>query len=147
MPKKRKTKRKTRITSNRSKGTILYDRNRLCRTTTNNRKRKQIYHSSSGLLYKMARSKSRKRSHRKRSFNLYTGRNNLQTWMSKRILSDRGSHFNNEMIRELTEKFKVKYGFSSSYHPKTNGLVERFNRTLCESLAKLKEDKEWDRLI
>src|SRR6266498_3789556 len=65
----------------------------------------------------------------------------------KRILSDRGSHFNNEMIRELTEKFKVKHGFSSPYHPKTNGLVERFNRTLCESLAKLKEDKEWDRLI
>ena len=65
----------------------------------------------------------------------------------KRILSDRGSHFNNEMIRELTEKFKVKHGFSSPYHPKTNGLVERFNKTLCESLAKLKEDKEWDRLI
>src|SRR6266498_3043869 len=60
----------------------------------------------------------------------------------KRILSDRGSHFNNEMIRELTEKFKVKHGFSSPYHPKTNGLVERFNKTLCESLAKLKEDKE-----
>src|SRR5207249_61180 len=59
----------------------------------------------------------------------------------KRILSDRESHFNNEMIRELTEKFKVKHGFSSPYHPKTNGLVERFNKTLCESLAKLKEDK------
>src|SRR5207249_9601217 len=33
------------------------------------------------------------------------------------------------------------------HHPKTNGLAERFNKTLCESLAKLKEDKEWDRLI
>src|SRR5205823_2423980 len=44
----------------------------------------------------------------------------------KRILSDRGSHFNNEMIKELMGKFKIKHGFSTPYHPKTNGLVERF---------------------
>src|SRR5438445_11074691 len=49
----------------------------------------------------------------------------------KRILTDRGSHFNNEMIRELTEKFKVKHGFSLPYHPKTNGLVEIICRHGC----------------
>jgi len=37
---------------------------------------------------------------------------------------------------------------STPYHLKTNGLVERFNRTLYESLAKLNEEKEnWDKYI
>ena len=62
----------------------------------------------------------------------------------QRILTDRGSHFNNQLVRKLTEKFSIKHGFSTPYHPKTNGLVERFNRTLCESLAKLgQEEQEW----
>lgn len=66
----------------------------------------------------------------------------------KVILSDRGSHFNNQVIEELMKKFKIKHNFSTPYHPKTNGLVERFNRTLCESLAKLSEEREnWDEYI
>jgi hypothetical protein len=66
----------------------------------------------------------------------------------KKILSDRGSHFNNNMMKTLTGKFEIKHGFSTPYHPKTNGLVERFNKTLCESLAKLSENgRNWDTLI
>ena len=66
----------------------------------------------------------------------------------QKILSDRGSHFNNQLIKELTDKFKIKHGFSTPYHPKTNGLVERFNKTLKEALAKLtKEQDEWDEYI
>jgi hypothetical protein len=65
----------------------------------------------------------------------------------QRILSDRGSHFNNKIIEELMKNFEIRHGFSTSYHPKTNGLVERFNKTLCESLAKLKGNKDWDRKI
>jgi hypothetical protein len=64
----------------------------------------------------------------------------------KRILSDRGTHFNNKVVEELLSKFNVKHGFSTPYHPKTNGLVERFNKTLCESLAKLGEE-DWDEHI
>jgi hypothetical protein len=62
----------------------------------------------------------------------------------EKILSDRGTHFNNKMIEELMDKFEIKHRFSTSYHPKTNGLVERFNKTLCESLAKLGGNKNWD---
>lgn len=64
------------------------------------------------------------------------------------ILSDRGTHFNNQLIKGLMERFQIKHLLSTPYHPQTNGLVERFNRTLCESLAKLiTQSNEWDNLI
>ena len=66
----------------------------------------------------------------------------------KVILSDRGTHFRNKLVDGLCEKFEIKHKLSSPYHPQTNGLVERFNRTLCESLAKVSEkENEWDKHI
>ncbi|GET54049.1 DDE-type integrase/transposase/recombinase [Rhizophagus irregularis DAOM 181602=DAOM 197198] len=77
----------------------------------------------------------------------------------KKILTDNGSEFNNQLTKNLTEKFNVQHKFSTPYHPKTNGLVERFNKTLIESLVKLVkekltiyrnseyEDKNWDQRI
>src|SRR5436190_6444581 len=63
----------------------------------------------------------------------------------KVILSDRGTHFRNKLVDGLCKKFEIKHKLSSPYHPQTNGLVERFNRTLCESLAKVSEkEDEWD---
>ena len=57
----------------------------------------------------------------------------------KVIQSDQGTHFVNDTIRQLTAKFQVKHSLSSPYHPQSNGLVERFNRSLCEGLAKISE--------
>src|SRR6266513_5689287 len=66
----------------------------------------------------------------------------------KVILSDRGTHFRNKLVDGLCEKFEIKHKLSSPYHPKTNGLVERFNRTLCESLAKVsKRENQWDEYL
>jgi Integrase zinc binding domain/Integrase core domain len=66
----------------------------------------------------------------------------------KIILSDRGTHFKNKLVEGLCKKFEIKHKLSSPYHPQTNGLVERFNRTLCESLAKVSENEnEWDEHI
>src|SRR3954449_6995959 len=63
----------------------------------------------------------------------------------KIILTDRGSHFRNQLVNGLCQKFEIKHKLSSPYHPQTNSLVERFNRTLCESLAKVTEyEDEWD---
>src|SRR4051794_22284989 len=63
----------------------------------------------------------------------------------KIILSDKGTHFKNNLVEELCEKFGIKHKLSAPYHPQTNELVERFNRTLCESLAKVSEkENQWD---
>src|SRR2546428_14188278 len=48
------------------------------------------------------------------------------------------------MTRLLYEKFLIKHKFSSPYHSQTNGMVERFNRILVESLTKVKENDDWD---
>ena len=66
-----------------------------------------------------------------------------------RILqSDRGIHFVNELIQRLTKRFKIKHSLSSPYHPQSNELIERFNKILCEGIAKLAEEvDQWDRFI
>ncbi len=68
--------------------------------------------------------------------------------VSRVLQSDRGTHFVNEVIQELTNKFRIRHSLSLPYHPQSNGLVERFNRTLCEGLAKVVETiNDWDTYI
>ena len=64
-------------------------------------------------------------------------------------MSDRGTTFLNETIRQLCLNHGIKHRLSSLYHPQTNGLVERFNRTLCQSLAKYVDlvQHDWDKYI
>ena len=64
----------------------------------------------------------------------------------KELLTDRGTHFVNEIMRSLCQELGTKHKLSTSYHPQTNGLVERFNRTLCETLAKYANENkdDWD---
>ena len=64
----------------------------------------------------------------------------------KELISDRGTTFANELIRTLCETYQIKHHLSAPYHLQTNGLVERLNRTLCESLAKLVQlhKNEWN---
>ncbi len=60
----------------------------------------------------------------------------------KVLQSDQKTHFVNRVIENLTEKFRIKYRLSSSYHPQMNGLVKRFNQILCEKLAKLAKETD-----
>src|ERR1043165_7077540 len=101
--------------------------NRHDRIFDTNRTRKSVYNSNHGIFYKMAEGKSNKN----RKFYRYR--------VPKVIQSDQGIHFVNEVIKELTKKFQVKYSLSSPYHSQSNGLVKRFNQTLCKGLVKLED--------
>src|ERR1044072_2121043 len=64
------------------------------------------------------------------------------------IQSDQGSYFRNKVIQKLSERFRIKHKLSLLYHPQTNELVECFNKTLCEGIAKLcKTMNEWNKYI
>jgi len=59
--------------------------------------------------------------------------------------TDRGTEFMNEIVEKLTEKFRVKHYRSIPYRPQANRLVERFNKSLFDLLAKLvDESAEWN---
>lgn len=53
------------------------------------------------------------------------------------------------MFRKLLEQIGTKHLKTAPYTPSTNGQTERFNKTLCESLAKMADENNdgWDRFI
>ncbi len=54
----------------------------------------------------------------------------------KEILSEQDAEFLNEIMKNLTKNIGVEHRITSPYHPHTNGLMERFNQTLVQSLKK-----------
>jgi transposase InsO family protein len=54
----------------------------------------------------------------------------------KDIIIDHGSHFKNEMMKELTSKLGFKNDHSSPYYPRENGQVEAVNISLKTILQK-----------
>ena len=63
------------------------------------------------------------------------------------LLSDRGSNFLSELIQEVCKLLGVKKINTSGYHPQCDGLVEKFNSTLINMIAKSAESRacDWDR--
>ena len=64
----------------------------------------------------------------------------------KILVSDRGTHFLNEMFQELTTRFDIDHRKTTLYHPQTNGQTERVNGTLVSILRKMVLDskRDWD---
>jgi hypothetical protein len=55
----------------------------------------------------------------------------------RRIVSDQGSHFNNNTFSLLCDYLKIKHKMMPAYTPELNPFVERFNQTLQYSLFKM----------
>ena len=62
------------------------------------------------------------------------------------LLSDRGPAFTSQLLKEVCDLMGIKKINTTAYHPQTDGLVERFNRTLTDMLAKTVEKggRNWD---
>ena len=62
------------------------------------------------------------------------------------LLTDQGTNFQSQLLREVCELLDIKQVRTSPYHPETDGLTERFNRTLKAMIrATIGEDqKDWD---
>ena len=62
------------------------------------------------------------------------------------LLSDRGAAFLSQLMAQVCEVLGVKKVNTTAYHPQTDGLVERFNGTLTNMLAKRVErcGADWD---
>ena len=66
-----------------------------------------------------------------------------------KLLSDRGANFLSGLLQEVYHLMGIKKLNTSAYHPQTDSLVERFNRTLTDMLAKTvdRSGRNWDRRL
>ena len=64
-------------------------------------------------------------------------------------INDQGKEFVNEVPNKLLEMTGTEQRVTSAYHPQSNGLCERQNRTIKDSLVKILEEnpKEWPNVI
>jgi len=64
-------------------------------------------------------------------------------------LTDQGSNFMSQLLAEVYHLLHVNALRTSPYHPQTDGLIERFNKTLKEILRKtaVEDRKDWDRQV
>ena len=63
-----------------------------------------------------------------------------------KVITDVGSNFQSESMEELCRQLGVKQLRSTAYHPQTDGVVEKFNKTLRDMLTAHanKDVRNWD---
>ena len=74
----------------------------------------------------------------------------LNGWISRfgcpySILSDQGPEFESKLFKSLNNMLQTKKLRTTTYHPRTDGMVERSNRTIINVLSKYAEgEADWD---
>ncbi|GFT56609.1 hypothetical protein TNCV_1313421 [Trichonephila clavipes] len=65
------------------------------------------------------------------------------------IITDRGAVFRSRLVSSLVDLCNIDHRFTTAYHPQTNGLTERFNKTLADMLSMYVdvEQKNWDEIL
>ncbi|GFU64224.1 transposon Ty3-I Gag-Pol polyprotein [Trichonephila clavipes] len=59
----------------------------------------------------------------------------LRQRASRVIITDRGSVFRSRLVFSVVDLRNIDHRFTTAYHPQTNGLTERFNKTLVDMLS------------
>ncbi|XP_042147410.1 uncharacterized protein LOC121836549 [Ixodes scapularis] len=72
-----------------------------------------------------------------------------RTGVPREVLSDRGSNFTSDVMKEVGRLLSMRQLFTTPYHPMGNGLVEKFNGTLKTMLKRMCQEKpaDWDRYL
>lgn len=67
----------------------------------------------------------------------------------REIVTDRGTHFINEVIEELTEQLSIIHRRTTPYNPQANGQAESTNKVLCAILRKTvsAHARDWDQKL
>ena len=70
--------------------------------------------------------------------------------LPEQLHSDQGAQFENPLMEELCALWRIDKTHTTPYHPQSNGVVERSNRNLGDSLRTLllrRGQEEWDLLL
>ena len=71
--------------------------------------------------------------------------------LPQRLHSDRGTEFRNKVLDEVARILQIQPTFTTAYRPQSNGMIERFNRTLIKMLKTFIDDfvhpTTWDTLL
>ena len=61
------------------------------------------------------------------------------------MISDEGTHFVNNMMKSVLEKYNISHRVATAYHPQTNGLAELSNMEIKSILEKVVKPsrKDW----
>lgn len=67
----------------------------------------------------------------------------------KEIITDQGTNFTSSLLKEVYSMLGIQGVKTSPYHPQTDGLVERFNKTLKSMLRKFVNDSgsDWNQWL
>ena len=67
----------------------------------------------------------------------------------KTILTDQGQNFISELMEKFEEAFKIKHIKTASFHPQSNGSLERTDATVKDMIRTSLHDsnKEWDHVL
>jgi transposase InsO family protein len=65
------------------------------------------------------------------------------------LVSDNGKPFLSDLIRQVCRNYSIIHKTTTPYNPQSNGLIERFNRTLGQILQRRddNEKKDWDQYL
>ncbi|UYV77928.1 hypothetical protein LAZ67_15002896 [Cordylochernes scorpioides] len=67
----------------------------------------------------------------------------------REVITDRGRNFTSSMIRDLNKHCRITHRTTTAYHPQTNGLTERLNKTIADMLSMYVDvnQKDWDEIL
>ncbi|UYV63435.1 hypothetical protein LAZ67_2004061 [Cordylochernes scorpioides] len=67
----------------------------------------------------------------------------------QQIITDRGTNFMSQIIKQINNLSGINHLKTTAYHPQTNGLTERLNKTLTDMLSMYVdvEQKNWDEVL